>query len=271
MASGEFSRIGYEWVGRVTGSAGVTDLNCDLVHLPFHHSQMHTFKVGQQTMVGKITPLPQGIEPEAAIFLALAGVALQAIHDAQIKVGDRVAIFGLGAIGLLGVQLAKLNGAAWVDAIDPLPARREWAQRLGADQTYDPLAGDGAYAIKSSSPEHGADIAIEMSGNYAALNEAIRVVRKAGKVVAAGFYRGGGTPLQLGAEWHHNRVTMVSSMGVWENPTTIAVEPGASTRPLRVCCKWSTAHRRPDQPPDSVRAGGRRHFDRTARNVRKSY
>lgn len=214
------NRIGYEWVGRVTevGAAVVRFEEGDLVHLPFHHSQMHIFKVGQQTMVGKITPLPQGIEPEAAIFLALAGVALQAIHDAHIKVGDRVAIFGMGAIGLLGVQLAKLNGAAWVDAIDPLPARREWAERLGADQTYDPSAGDVAYAIKSSSPEHGADIAIEMSGNYAALNEAIRVVRKAGTVVAAGFYRGGGTPLQLGAEWHHNRVTMVSSMGVWECP-----------------------------------------------------
>src|SRR5690606_26747852 len=51
-----------------------------------------------------------------------------------------------------------------------------------------------------------------------ALNEAIRCVRKAGTVVAAGFYRGGGTALQLGAEWHHNRVTMVSSMGVWDCP-----------------------------------------------------
>jgi 2-desacetyl-2-hydroxyethyl bacteriochlorophyllide A dehydrogenase len=216
----EVSRIGYEWVGRVNevGAAVKNFKVGDLVHLPFHHSQTHTFKADHQTMIGGLTPLRPGLEPEAAIFLALAGVALQAIHDAHIKVGDRVTIFGLGAIGLLAVQLAKLNGASWVDAVDPLPNRREWAARLGADQTYDPTAGDVAYAIKSASPECGADVALEVSGNYAALNEAIRTVRKAGTVVAAGFYRGGGTPLHFGAEWHHNRITMVSSMGVWECP-----------------------------------------------------
>src|SRR4029453_11505602 len=50
------SRIGYEWVGRVTevGGAVVRFEEGDLVPLPFHHSQAHTFKVGQQTMVGKI-------------------------------------------------------------------------------------------------------------------------------------------------------------------------------------------------------------------------
>jgi 2-desacetyl-2-hydroxyethyl bacteriochlorophyllide A dehydrogenase len=219
-AAESVSRIGYEWVGRVTAvGAAVTDFNVgDLVHLPFHHSEAHTFRASERTMVGSIEPLPDGLQPEAAVFLALAGVALQAIHDAHIKVGDRVAIFGMGAIGLLAVQLAKLNGAAWVDAVDPLPARRAWAGRLGADAAYDPTAGDVAYTIKSVSPERGADIAIEVSGNYAALNEAIRSVRKAGTVVAAGFYRGGGATLQLGAEWHHNRVTMVSSMGVWECP-----------------------------------------------------
>jgi len=214
------SRIGYEWVGRVTavGAAVDTFQVGDLVHLPFHHSQAHTFRADQRTMIGGLTPMQPGLEPEAAIFLALAGVALQAVHDAHIKVGDRVALFGLGAIGLLAVQLAKLNGAAWVDAVDPLPARREWAQRLGADRAHDPNVGDVAYAIKSASPQRGADVAIEVSGSYAALNEAIRTARKAGTVVAAGFYRGGGTPLQLGAEWHHNRITMVSSMGVWECP-----------------------------------------------------
>lgn len=215
----EVGRIGYEWVGRVTEiGASVTNFKAgDLVHLPFHHAQMHTFTAGEGTMIGGISPLPPGLEPDKAIFLALAGVALQAMHDAHIKVGDRVAIFGLGAIGLLALQIARLNGAIWVDAIDPLPARRALAQSYGADRTHDPGAGDVAYAIKSASPERGADVAIELSGHYTALNEAIRSVRMGGVVVAAGFYRGGGTPLQLGHEWHHNRVTMVSSMGVWGN------------------------------------------------------
>jgi 2-desacetyl-2-hydroxyethyl bacteriochlorophyllide A dehydrogenase len=215
----EVGRIGYEWVGRVTEvGAAVSNFKVgDLVHLPFHHAQRHTFSTGEGTMIGDIAPLPAALEPDKAIFLALAGVALQAIHDAHIKVGDRVAVFGLGAIGLLALQIARLNGAAWVDAVDPMSARRALAEAYGADRTHDSSAEDVAYAIKSASPEHGADVAIELSGHYAALNEAIRSVRMGGVVVAGGFYRGGGTPLQLGHEWHHNRVTMVSSMGVWGN------------------------------------------------------
>jgi len=212
--------LGYEWVGRVVEVGGdVTGFETgDLVHLPFNHRETHTFDAGERASLGSIVPLPPGLEPERAILLALAGVALQAVHDAHIKLGDRVAVFGLGAIGLLAIQLARLNGAAWVDAVDPLPGRRSLAQALGADQALDPTACDVGLEIKSASPHHGADIAIEVSGHYPALHEAIRSVRVAGTVVAAGYYQGGATALRLGEEWHHNRVTMISSMGVWGCP-----------------------------------------------------
>lgn len=212
--------LGYEWVGRVeeTGS-GVKNLAVgDLVHLPRSHRETQTFAPGQRTSLGAIEPLPTGVVPEQAVVLALAGVALQAVHDAHVKLGDRVAVFGLGAIGLLAIQLVRLDGAAWVDAVDPLPARRALAETLGADRTLDPSTCDVGLAIKSAGLHRGADIAIEVSGHYAALHEAIRSVRMAGTVVAAGYYQGGGTALRLGEEWHHNRVTMVSSMGVWGCP-----------------------------------------------------
>lgn len=61
-------------------------------------------------------------------------------------------------------------------------------------------------------------MAIEFSGSYAALHQAIRCVRMAGPGLAAGFYQGGGTELRLGEEWHHNRVSMVSSLRGWGNP-----------------------------------------------------
>ncbi len=212
--------LGYEWIGEVFDVApGVSNFKVgDRVHLPFCHRQTHTFHENTETLLSRITPLPAGFSSERAIFLALAGVALQAIHDAHIKVGDYLAVFGLGTIGLLAVQLAKLNGAAWVAAIDPLASRRDLALSFGADVVYDPMAEDVAYAIKANTPYHGADIAIDFSGNYRALNDAIRVTQKGGTVVAGGFYRGGGTPLTLGAEWHHNRITLLSSMGVWECP-----------------------------------------------------
>ncbi len=229
--------LGYEWVGRVSEvGPGVTRFQVgDLVHLPRSHRQSHTFSAEEGTILGLIEPLPSELDPERAVFMALAGVALQAIHDAHLKVGDRVVIFGLGAIGLLALQLARLDGATWVDAVDPIPLRRELAERFGADRTLDPITVDAGWEIKTASPPQspkgrsggrsspfrggrGADVAIEVSGHYPALHQAIRSVRMGGTVVAAGYYQGGGTALRLGEEWHHNRVTMVSSMGVWDCP-----------------------------------------------------
>ena len=212
--------LGYEWVGRVVevGEAVTAFRVGDWVHLPYNHRETQTFAEDERTMLGPVVRLPAGLDPDRAIFLALAGVALQAVHDAHVKAGDRVAIFGLGAIGLLAVQLARLNGAAWIEAVDPLPARRALAERYGADRALDPTACDVGLAIKSASPHRGVDIAIEVSGHYPALHEAIRSVRMAGVVVAAGYYQGGGEALRLGEEWHHNRITMISSMGVWHCP-----------------------------------------------------
>ena len=84
-----------------------------------------------------------------------------------------------------------MEGAGWIDAIDLYPTDRELAARFGADRTFDPAACDVAYEIKTVSHHRGADVAIELSGHYAALNEAIRAVRMAGTVVAGGFYQGG--------------------------------------------------------------------------------
>jgi 2-desacetyl-2-hydroxyethyl bacteriochlorophyllide A dehydrogenase len=214
------ARLGYEWVGRVTEiGADVTGYTVgDLIHLPLPHRETQTVRPDEPTWFGLPQPLPPALDPDRAIVLALAGVALQAVHDAHIKLGDRVAIFGMGVIGLLAVQLARLDGALWIDAVDPLPGRRTLAERFGADRTLDPTAGDVALAIKTASPQRGADVAIELSGTDAALQESIRSVRMAGTVVAAGFYQGGSAALRLGEEWHHNRVTMVSSMGVWGCP-----------------------------------------------------
>ena len=132
--------IGYEWVGRLTEvGADVHHLiPGDLVHMLIPHRDTQTFVPENFPYRGRIDALPVDVTPEQAIILALAGVALAAIHDARIKVGDRVAIFGLGAIGLLAVQLARLAGAGWIDAIDLYPVRRELATRFGADRTLDP-------------------------------------------------------------------------------------------------------------------------------------
>lgn len=207
--------LGYEWAGRVVEiGAEVEGFQIgDLVHLPSHHRETNTFAGGGRTIYGAIKPLPADLPTEKAVMISLAGVALQGIHDAHIKLGDRVAVFGLGVLGLFTVQLARLNGASWIDAVDPICERRALAEAFGADHVLDPESCDVGFEIKSAGSRKGADVAIEMSGNNAALHEAIRCVRVAGLVVAGGYYQGDATGLRLGEEWHHNRVTMVSTMG----------------------------------------------------------
>lgn len=161
-------------------------------------------------------PLAPGMKPETALFTDPAIFALGAIHDAQVKVGDKVAIFGMGAIGLLAVQIARLNGAEAVYAVDMMDNRLALARQFGADAAFNPERCDPALEIKNLTEKLGVDVAVDISGSYAALNAAIRVIRQCGLVVSTSYY--GGTPqLELGAEWHHNRPTFRSSMPVWGN------------------------------------------------------
>ena len=133
------------------------------------------------------------------------------------KWGDDVAVYGLGALGLIAVQIARMNGARHIFAVDLFENRRELALQFGADAAYDPQTIDPAMAIKGRTDGNGVDVVIEISGAYPALQTALRTVRPAGTVVTASYYKGTNT-VQLGAEWHHNRPALISSMPVWGMP-----------------------------------------------------
>ncbi len=163
----------------------------------------------------RVHPIKEGVADETMVFSDPARFALAGIHDAAIKLGDRVAIFGLGAIGMLAVQMARLNGARQIFAVDPIPGRLELARKLGADVTVNPAECGAGLAIKEASGGAGADVAIEISGVYAALQQAIRCVHREGLVVTVSFYGDERGRVDLSSEWHHNRVTLRSSMPVW--------------------------------------------------------
>jgi len=184
-------------------------------------------------------PLPAGLTAEAAVCLDPAVMAM-AMRDARIGLGDRVAVFGLGAIGLMAVQLARLAGAARVIAVDPLPARRRVALALGADVALDPLGADadvglairrlsgipappapdvpgpdrivGGYReVQTQVGNLGVDVAIEAAGSAAALHHAIRATRFGGTVCVLSFSGGDAASLRLGDEFHFNRLHLISA------------------------------------------------------------
>ncbi len=167
---------------------------------------------------GELYPLKAGLKAETALFTDPAIFALQAVHDAQVKVGDEVAVFGMGALGLLAIQIARMNGAGHVYAVDVLPGRLELARQLGADRTLDASACDPGLELKQLTGGKGVDAAIEISGAYSALQSAIRALHPGGLLVTASYFKGNGGQLSLGAEWHHNRLTLISSMPVWGMP-----------------------------------------------------
>ncbi|WP_433511714.1 zinc-binding dehydrogenase [Nonomuraea sp. CA-143628] len=197
---------GYQEVGEVVEAApDVTDP--PVGHLVWgvwgHRAEA---VVPAEKLVGHV--LPPGADPLRGVFARVGAIALNAVHAADVHLGDQVAIFGQGVIGLLATRLAVLSGARVV-AADAIPARLELARRYGASETFDIASGSVAEFVRKRI--EGADTAIELSGSNLGLHEAIRTVRKGGRVVAGGFYQGEGIGLRLGEEFHHNQVQLVSS------------------------------------------------------------
>src|SRR3954449_12187219 len=151
-----------------------------------------------------------GEDAVSGTFARVGSIALNAMLAAEARLGDRVAIFGQGVIGLLATRLATLAGAD-VIAVDALPRRLDAARAMGALEVVPADVEGGAGPVVRTWAPGGADSAIELSGNDRALHEAIRSVVVEGTVVASGFYQGGAEHLRLGEEFHHNRVRIVAS------------------------------------------------------------
>ncbi len=172
-----------------------------------------------QAEEGKWYPLRQ-LSPVNAVCVDPAHVALVAVRDGNIRIGDTVAVFGLGAIGLLAVQIAQVGGAQRIFGVDPIPLRRAYAEAHGADQAFDPRACDAALEIKRATGNAGVDVSIETSGNGRALHEAIRCIRQCGTVVHVPWGPQDPTGLHLDEEFHLNRPTLIGSQAWegWDNP-----------------------------------------------------
>lgn len=150
------------------------------------------------------------VDPIIGTFSQIGAIALNVVFDADIHLGETVAVFGLGVPGQIAAQMARLNGGR-VIAVDGIAARRELAARLGASHVLDPTDGDVAARIRDLTDGRGADVCLEVSGSYAALHEAVRSVAYSSRVCAAGFFQGSGSALRLGEEFHHNRVQVIGS------------------------------------------------------------
>ncbi|TVR45748.1 MAG: alcohol dehydrogenase [Puniceicoccaceae bacterium] len=150
---------------------------------------------------------------QSAVCLDPAEFAYGAIRDGNLRLGDRLAVSGLGAIGLLTVRLARLAGASRIIALDPLPARRALALRLGADIEIDPTANDGdaGLAVREATGMEGVDVHIDFSGSAHAIQAALRGIAYGGTIVCGAFPPPFKTGFDFGGEAHMNRPHLVFS------------------------------------------------------------
>ena len=145
------------------------------------------------------------------IFSQIGAIATNGVHDARIRIGETVAVFGMGTLGQIVGQLARKSGAR-VIAIDRFEKRLEIALQSGAaDIVLNAGTGEIAERIRAITNNRGADVAIEVTGSTIALNQAIRSVAYSAKVIALGFFQGEASGMFLGEEFHHNRVNIVGS------------------------------------------------------------
>jgi (R,R)-butanediol dehydrogenase/meso-butanediol dehydrogenase/diacetyl reductase len=136
--------------------------------------------------------LPQTLSFEHAALAEPLSVAVRAIRKGRLRIGETVAIFGGGTIGLFCLQVALNAGASSVYVVEPLPHRRELATRLGAAAAIDPTAVDPVEAIRKLT-RIGADVTIEASGVPAVVPVTIEAARKAGRIVLVGIPTGAST------------------------------------------------------------------------------
>ena len=137
--------------------------------------------------IDNIIRLPLNVDFEAGAMTDPVAVALHAVRKCNLEAGQKVAVFGLGAIGLLAIQWLKYLGCSAVFAIDILDEKLELAEKLGADFCINGKSQDTVEIINSTTGGKGVDAVIELAGNKHTQVQAIESVRKLGKVVYCGI------------------------------------------------------------------------------------
>lgn len=134
--------------------------------------------------------IPDALSDEDVLLLAdIASTGFAAAESGGVRLGDTVAVFAQGPIGLCATLGAKLMGASEILAVDADPSRLEMSKRFGATTTL-VADGDVAGKIAGLTEGRGVDVAIEALGTQATFENALRVLRPGGTLSSVGVYSG---------------------------------------------------------------------------------
>ena len=199
-------KYGYQVVGTVIEAGSACGHAAgERVFVRHPHQDLFVVDTSSPTV---LYTLPPSVAPERAAFIGLCRVALNCLLDAPVRVGDCVAVSGLGVIGSLCAHLARRTAHTLV-AIDPLPHRRELATWLRADATVAPE--DASATIAELTNGRGVDVFIEASGAPPALQTALECTATEGTIVVPAWYGTRPVSLSLTPAFHFRRLRVISS------------------------------------------------------------
>ena len=134
---------------------------------------------------------------ELATTVEPLAVAVHSLKFAAVQLGETVAVFGAGPIGLLTIACLRLAGAARIWAVEPVAHRREMAKQMGASEASTPARSMPLQLIHKDTGGRGVDCAIDCAAKEHTTNHAIRAVRNGGRVVITGIHSAALVPFEV--------------------------------------------------------------------------
>ncbi|MDH4843560.1 NAD(P)-dependent alcohol dehydrogenase [Pseudomonas sp. BN505] len=136
-----------------------------------------------------LSPIPDRLSDEQVLMCPdIMSTGFSGAERGGVSVGDSVAVFALGPIGLCAVAEARLLGATTIIGVDTVAARISVARQLGADQVVDFQQGNVVEQIMALTDGRGVDVAIEALGTQGTFESALRVLRPGGTLSSLGVY-----------------------------------------------------------------------------------
>ncbi|MGB8424893.1 MAG: zinc-binding alcohol dehydrogenase [Desulfobacterales bacterium] len=227
-------RYGYAAVGRVVGAGPDADPGL-IGHRVFsfqpHQSHFHADPA-------ELIPIPADIDSEDALFVPTMETAVNFMMDGRPMIGERVVVIGQGIVGLLTTALLARFPLSELVAIEPCAFRRQKSLEAGAQKALAPASPqDGGTPDRNQAADalrDPADLVYEVSGDPAALDQAISACGFDGRVIVGSWYGTRRAALNLGQEFHRNRIRLLSSQ-----VSTIAPElTGRWSKQRRMAVVW---------------------------------
>jgi alcohol dehydrogenase len=136
-----------------------------------------------------LAPIPDGLTDEQVLMCPdIMSTGFSGAERGQVRIGDTVAVFAQGPIGLCATAGARLMGATTIIAVEAVPARMEIARQMGADHVVDFSKCDPVAEVMRLTDGRGVDVAIEALGLQQTFSSALRVLRPGGTLSSLGVY-----------------------------------------------------------------------------------